>query len=75
MNTDDDKGDGYKSSYLTVIISLENGAEEVLSEPALMHVTQQDFLYSCHLRKDSPLKVQCNDLVPGSAVRFPGSAT
>ena len=39
MNIDDDKGDGYKSSYLTVIISLENGAEEVLSEPAMMHVS------------------------------------
>ena len=31
MNIIDDKGDGYKSSYLTVIISLENGAEEVLA--------------------------------------------
>ena len=39
MNIIDDKGDGYKSSYLTVIISLENGAEEVLNEPALMHVS------------------------------------
>ena len=39
MNIDDDKGDGYKSSYLTVIISLENGTEEVLSEPAMMHVS------------------------------------
>lgn len=38
MNIDDDEGDGYKLSYLTVTISLENGAEEVSSEPAVMHV-------------------------------------
>lgn len=60
MNIIDDKGDGYKSSYLTVIISLENGAEEVLNEPALMHVLSRVFCIPVVL-KDSPLK--CNVMI------------